>query len=722
MIVLLLSVAICWGATKTDLIIPDDMITDGITLTDGSYTTFTPALSNVINADSYAGGINSDAAYVGKIGYDATNSAIYFSGSNFLATYESGGKAKSITVEWAGTAAGNTASGLKKSTVQVYASNTPLNGTETKKVATAGTSIGSVMFPGEGVQTTFDIPAGYTHISLVSSNTAVVAFTGIVVEWEPIKYYTITNTDPSHISLSKTSAEAGTTIRMTITPAFGYEVIGYTYGGETVNFAEAEYTSSSKVVSFTMPADDISVGAIFQVAEEREPVDFYFFNSFSDIDDEINIDECGLISGASSTTIYFLTLDTYPASTLTFEVDDESVVEIVSHTYNTSTGIGTVVLRGYKVGDAVLTITSAQTSSFEESVGELSIVVSPLQVVLVAEYESKFYAATTTLSGKDLASQEVIVAGGNVYYDPSGTYDLGDMTWNLEMRIVDDEEIYTLSKSSVEYLRAMGTTEFRFEGSYRKWYLEGGYFKDVNEKGIRYSSVKDAFTATSVNEGSAAFSLSVYPVSLSSVSVANEYSRSLTSGNYATMCLPYAVSPTFLSGVDVFNIVGKHMSGVNVTGIEVEAEEGVLEAGKPYVIQAKTSTLNVLYGAATVVAPVDDDSDGLVGNLSASPLAVPNGCYGLSANQLRKVNGGTATVGQYKAYLDLSEVEAVGGGAPAPGRRVIYAENVATSLEDLLDNATELNWNEPVYNTLGQQVGKGTTGVLIQNGQKFLVR
>ncbi|MBQ7648330.1 MAG: hypothetical protein IJS92_04555, partial [Paludibacteraceae bacterium] len=61
----------------------------------------------------------------------------------------------------------------------------------------------------------------------------------------------------------------------------------------------------------------------------------------------------------------------------------------------------------------------------------------------------------------------------------------------------------------------------------------------------------------------------------------------------------------------------------------------------------------------------------------------------------------------------------------APGRKVMYAynqEDTATSLEDFLNNATFINWNEPVYNTLGQQVGKGTTGVLIQNGKKFLVQ
>ncbi|MBO7455802.1 MAG: hypothetical protein J6T76_05320, partial [Paludibacteraceae bacterium] len=216
-------------------------------------------------------------------------------------------------------------------------------------------------------------------------------------------------------------------------------------------------------------------------------------------------------------------------------------------------------------------------------------------------------------------------------------------------------------------------------------------------------------------------SRSAFEVPIANIQTASEYTRSLTAGNFATMCLPYAVSQseTFFSGAEVYNITGKQMADAKIVGIEMEQETEMLVAGKPYVILATESTLSVMHGPGTAESPVA--ATGLVGNLNSTPIDVPVGCYGFSANKLRKVvYAGTAHTQQYKAYIDLSAVP-VAGGSPAPGRRVVVVEDIADSIE-IIDNTIGLNWNEPVYNMLGQQVGKGTTGVLIQNGQKFLVQ
>lgn len=714
---LLASSPIWAGSLVTDEFVPGDLDSE-VGLTDGDYTLFSVATSNVITSSNYMG-ITSEAEYVGQIGYDAGNDVIYLNNKHIFATRVPGGRAKKVTITWAGSAAGNTT----KSQILVYAGTTAFVGTENKTgVGDKAGHVKTLKWSAEGDEEV-TIPAGCTHIAILGASSASY-LEYISVDWEEITYYSVSK-DPGltngSISLGKTSAEEGERVSMTITPDMGYELRSYSYNATVVNLPEAEYTADPKTVSFLMPGTDVVVSASFSPIPDRELSDFYFYATAADMAADDYTDEITITSGENN-TIYFITDPTYTATTLTFEVESTSNATVVDHTYNKVSGEGTVVIKGYAVGETTLSITAAQTAEFDKAIGEVTIVIEPKHVVLVTEYNGKFFAATTTMTGADLAAQEVIVANGDVYYDPDATYKLADITWNLETIIVDEEELLTLSNSSNKYLRSMTSTAFSWRDTYYAWVLEGGRLSSANTKGITYSNSTNTFRAMGFYEDGADFSASASPVSVSDVATVSSYSRSLKSGNYATMCLPYAVSPTFLSGVDVFNIVGKHMSGVNVTGIEVEAEEGVLEAGKPYVIQAKTSTLNVLYGAATVVAPVDDDSDGLVGNLSASPLAVPDGCYGLSANQLRKVNGGTATVGQYKAYLDLSEVEAVGGGAPVPGRRVIYAENVATSLEDILDNVTELNWNEPVYNTLGQQVGKGTTGVLIQNGQKFLVQ
>lgn len=707
------------GAIVTDEIVPSDLNSE-IGLTDGEYKLFSEETGNAISSSNYMG-ISSDAEYVGQIGYDASNDVIFLNNKHILATHVPGGRAKKVTITWAGSAAGNTA----KSQILVYAGTTAFVGNENKTgVAGKASLVATLKWEAEG-DVEINLPSSTTHVAILgASSDSYLEY--VSVDWEEITYYSISvNPGLAHgsIVLGKTSAESGERVSMTITPEMGYELHGYSYNATVVNLPEAEYTVESKTVYFDMPGANVVVSATFAIVPDRDLSDFYFYATPADMAADDFTDEIAITSGENY-TVYFVTDPPYNAMTLTFDVASTSNATIVSHTYNPVSGEGSVVLKGYAAGETTLTITAAQTASFDEAIGEVTIVVEPKHVVLVTEYEGKAFAATTTLSGADLAAQEIIIANGNIYYDPAATYKLADITWNMETRIVDEEELLTLTNASGDYLRTLTSTSFQYRDAFYAWVLQDGRLSSANTKGIMYSNSADVFKAVSFYEDGADFSASVYPVSVSAVSTVSTYARTLTNGNYATMCLPFAVSPTFLSGVDVFNITGKYVSGTKVTGIELEEVEGVLVAGQPYVIQAKSSTLTALYGAATVAVAVDDDEDGLVGNLSASPLVVPDGCYGLASNKLRLVNGGSATVGQYKAYLDLSEVDEV-GGSPAPGRKVIYAENqeeVATSLDDLLNNATSINWNEPVYNALGQRVGKGTTGVLIQNGQKFLIQ
>lgn len=717
----LLSVSISmWGGSiLTDEFVPGDLNAD-VKLSDGEYKLFCEAESNVITSSEYIG-ISSEAEYVGQIGYDATNELIFLNNKNILATKNTGGRAKQVFITWGST--GNT---NKKSQVLVYAGTTAFVGTENKTgVGKKATLISTITFTDDGdPDVTIDIPSGYSHVAILGASTPSY-FEYISIDWEEITYYGI-SVSPSlthgTIALGKTSAEEGERVSMTITPDLGYELRSYSYNETIVNLTEAEYTTEPKTVSFVMPDEDVTVSATFSLIPDRDLSDFYFYASSAAMAADDFTDEISITSG-EATVIYFTTDPIYNATTLSFDIESSSNATIASHTYNKLSGEGTVTLNGYAVGETTLTITAAQTAEFDEAIGEVTIVVEPKHVVLVTEYEGKYFAATTTMTGSDLEAQEVIVANGNVYYDPDATYKLADITWNLETIVVDEEELLTLSNSSDEYLRTLTSTAFSWRDTYYAWVLEGGKLKSANDKAIIFSNSDGLFKSLSFFTSGEGFAESVYPVDLSSVSSAKEYSRGLTSGNYATLCLPYAVSPTFLEGVDVYNITAKHMSGGTLTAIDVEEEEGVLVAGKPYIIQATASVLNVLYGAATVLAPVS--ATGLVGNLSADPVEVPVGCYVISKNQIRKVvYAKTASTGQYKAYIDLSTVPEAGSGAPAPGRRTLYAEgyNTPTSVDEITAKPTSINWDEPVYNTLGQQVGKGTTGVLIQNGQKFLIQ
>lgn len=166
-----------------------------------------------------------------------------------------------------------------------------------------------------------------------------------------------------------------------------------------------------------------------------------------------------------------------------------------------------------------------------------------------------------------------------------------------------------------------------------------------------------------------------------------EYTRSVTSGRYGTICLPKAVAQEALEDCGgVFFKIVYAVTNTNdeVTGILMEEETEGLEAGKPYIFRATADELVLPYTGEAVAEPVA--ANGLVGNLSETPLDVPQGMYVLSNNQIRKLAGGTATAGQNRAYIDLTNVTKLNYvPTAAPNRVVLNVEgsNVATDLENI---------------------------------------
>ncbi|MBQ4018107.1 MAG: hypothetical protein II605_02565, partial [Paludibacteraceae bacterium] len=150
------------------------------------------------------------------------------------------------------------------------------------------------------------------------------------------------------------------------------------------------------------------------------------------------------------------------------------------------------------------------------------------------------------------------------------------------------------------------------------------------------------------------------------------YTRTVTNGNYGTICLPRASSD--IEGATMYRIVGGNAS----EGITIE-EVASMEAGKPYIFLASADQITV-----TMTGPRADvqTANGLVGNLGATAITVPqNGhSYVLSTNILYLVDG-DVTIAPNRAYIDMDAITPV---APAQGakRRVIATYNQATGIED----------------------------------------
>ena len=673
-----------------------------------------PDVIATINPSSY--GSTSGATYSGEVDYDSNYPLVWLDNSKVWATIGSPGKAKSVTIYWDLSGDYNDAT----STIRIYGQNTPYTGSETLGTMT-GSLLGSQTYNGAASHT-IDISAGdCDFIAIVGSPDAGIAFSRLEISWTvpDVTTYAIstTKTGKGSISLSPASPVAeGVKVTVTFTGTGSVnEINSYVIDGVPTVLTEDEYKKSTSA-TFVMPAHDVDISAVFAAKPSRGE------NAVS-INGTPNVLAANIESGVERN--FTISTQENGGSSPAYTAGLKSVkstygkVSIVGNTFNASTGTGTLTLRGLASGYDEVVITTYQTNGYQRSTATIQVTVVARDVALVTELNDKYYAVTHSIGGTTATAQELIKDGENYYYK-SGV-SVSDITWQYEIANAAGTKYYL--KHGGNYLTVDAAT-ISMEAAAFQWSKNASdVFITGYLTGLCYDEEYSAFTADNQNEYRTISTISapVHEVSISNILPATEYTRSLTNGNYATMCLPFAVSrsETFFSGVTVFNITGKHVSGSTITGIEMEEVEGTLEPGKPYIIQASASAMSAWHGDDEVAMPVS--ATGLVGNLGSS-YAVPVGCYVISSNKIRKVvYSGTANVGQYRAYLNLDAVPEV-DGASAPGRRVLYVESTATSVEDLLENASLINWNEPVYNIMGQRVGKGTTGVLIQNGQKFLVQ
>ena len=170
------------------------------------------------------------------------------------------------------------------------------------------------------------------------------------------------------------------------------------------------------------------------------------------------------------------------------------------------------------------------------------------------------------------------------------------------------------------------------------------------------------------------------------------YTRTVTNGNYGTICLPRASAA--IEGATMYRIVDGNAS----EGITIE-EVASMEAGKPYIFQASADQLTVTMTGARADVQA---ANGLIGNLGETAMDVPQDAYVLKNNKLYLVDNTSVTIAPNRAYIDLSGITTL---APAPGmkRRVIAAENQATGVDKVPSDQVQ------------------TTKVLL-NGQLFILR
>ena len=188
---------------------------------------------------------------------------------------------------------------------------------------------------------------------------------------------------------------------------------------------------------------------------------------------------------------------------------------------------------------------------------------------------------------------------------------------------------------------------------------------------------------------------------------AEVYTRTVTKGNYGTICLPYTAAR--FSGATFYELVqAKKDNAGNVTEVLLGSVDK-LDAGVPYIFQA-TATELVVYSDGNT-ANSAGNHNGLYGTFTDN-TSVAAGNYILLNNEFRPSDG-NAKVNANRAWVVMSEVPTA-TVQQMPGRRYIsmgvQGENEATGLDNIITNTNAVKVIEN-----GQLI-------IIRNGEKFNVQ
>lgn len=206
------------------------------------------------------------------------------------------------------------------------------------------------------------------------------------------------------------------------------------------------------------------------------------------------------------------------------------------------------------------------------------------------------------------------------------------------------------------------------------------------------------------------------------------YSRTVTAGNFGTICLPFAVAADGMTGVKAVYSVAGYVAKSGKPSSLVLKEETEMEAGVPYVFMPTASEVTFTAPTTAETCAFALYSNGFYGSYSRVEMDdekqyISEGAaiYLLSSNKLRKAGSGSYIEGNRGYFLlfdpnsssvpEITEAEAAG------------IKGVRFSFDDSTTGISELNFDEEnatIFNVAGQRLQRTVKGVNIVNGRKVL--
>ena len=729
---LLASLTFAWGGTATD-----NLTSSGLSGGCGWSKSGRYSVSDIASTSSARYGV--DVRW-----NKASNYLMFQLNESLIVSTISGGILTQVAVTWYG------ANADKR--IEVYGSNTAYSGSETRVTLSSDPNSELIATITYDATATVDLSSyGYHYVALVSNNALNVS--GISVTWTEEVSYNVKmdagyNSDYGYVEINGveatagatvTTAKAGETVTIEITPEFFYCLKSFTFGDmefdmSCIGYLEETETGTYKIIMPEIAGDDITLTPVFDDMPAKTPQEITVKDGSTTLSPSVPIP---VESGVSMTFNYELEYNrsSSPAydGVVTITSQNTSVFAVTSYTQPDDDGKGTFTIKGF-TGTAKVEIQTQKSIHYYAGDALYNITVSPRQVVLVAEAsDGKFYAMDNTVTDGKANGVEVVKSGDYYYYDPS-ELTLANVTWNVMTTSVEDDK-FTIMKPSTSYYLRLPTSKLLFGAESFEWWKDANdFFVNPTSWGPNYGGSNFA-AALNPSYGVVEALIGTYFIPFGSYStvsgaVINDV-RTLTEGGYGTFCSPYDVPDVSTAGAKFYSLTGKVR----------EDPETELVAGHSYFYQvdAGSSAINLTGCMNHVTHAWENGADGFVGCLvddNGGKTYVPdgveriNGNYILQSGKLRYVAAGTtASIRAYRAYINVGELEDVDAKS-VPKRRIVRAEgfegelgmeDTATGIDELAENSV-INWNEPVYNIMGMRVGKGATGVLIQNGRKFFVK
>ena len=381
------------------------------------------------------------------------------------------------------------------------------------------------------------------------------------------------------------------------------------------------------------------------------------------------------------------------------------------------------VQAGNKVGTVTITATVTENDEYTGATATCTMNVVdpgivPDVVALVSEKDGIYYAMlnTTGNSKNKLNASEATILNGKVITD----------RMDLCGWVVDQSAGYIKDFNDNMFVaHGSGNTDLVLQSNGFKWEYSDEMWTCVDEKnkqraiGLNSSTNDDVtkyfFGTYLVNEIAAKYPAPVV------MPITEGYHRNVTSGDYGTICLPYAVAAEDMAGAEFFSIAGKVMKGEEPQSIVLEQVTN-LEAGVPYIFSATSDKLIAAYSGKAVA--VAEEANGLIGSFEGQDVA--EGMYLISAQNKVQLCGKSCKISGNRAYIDMNEVPEYSGEVGVNQRLISFEDATGiseTMVEGGLADVYTLSGVEVRHQVDESEATQGLPqGIYIVNGKKVVVK